>query len=58
MFAQPQQVITGYRNSLYITIVGTVLNDPENRAERSTRYQKYYSHSSYRYYGGNTELRK
>ena len=26
VFAQPQQVITGYRNSLYITIVGTVLN--------------------------------
>lgn len=40
------------------SIVGTVLNDPENRAERSTRYQKYYSRSSYRYYGGNTELRK
>lgn len=26
VFAQPQQVITGYRNSLYITIVGTALN--------------------------------
>ena len=26
VFGQPQQVITGYRNSLYITIVGTVLN--------------------------------